>query len=320
LDKYDGFINRKTLSTAKEVEEVEVRATLSKKGGLDSEGSVWSVELNSSQLWRLDVASELSSGIKAALRVLAEPKSCLSAQTDPVRVAIVDSASHEASDAALAVAVKLDSTCESCPDASSAVADLGGHSQLGNNLPVGINSCAKAWSEGKVAVLSKEAIAGCNGSHCSQTKTSAGVREALVGVGIHCRNEGSEAAKDLLLLGTLGGSRVEAEESGVGGRRCTRWSRRWCWCSSGWCSRCWSRCRCRGWSRRGTSNATGEGHLGVGHGNNHGGDDKEGWRDEAEVFHFSFGEKLEIGGDLKKRGVLFLLRDGRFYRALLCAH
>ena len=45
----------------------------------------------------------------------------------------------------------------------------------------------------------------------------------------------------------------------------------------------------------------------TGHGNNHGGDDKEGWRDEAEVFHFSFGEKLEIGGDLKKRGVLFLV-------------
>ena len=28
MDKYDGFINRKTLSTAKEVEEVEVRASL----------------------------------------------------------------------------------------------------------------------------------------------------------------------------------------------------------------------------------------------------------------------------------------------------
>ena len=39
----------------------------------------------------LDVASELSSGIKAALRVLAESKSCLSAQTDTVSVAIVDS-------------------------------------------------------------------------------------------------------------------------------------------------------------------------------------------------------------------------------------
>ena len=39
----------------------------------------------------LDVASELSSGIEAALRVLAESKPCLSAQTDPVRVSIVDS-------------------------------------------------------------------------------------------------------------------------------------------------------------------------------------------------------------------------------------
>jgi len=88
--KYDGFINSATLSTAKEVEEVEVRATLSKKGGLHSEGSVWPVELNSSKLWRLDVASELSSSIKASLRVLAESKPCLSAKTDPVSVAIVD--------------------------------------------------------------------------------------------------------------------------------------------------------------------------------------------------------------------------------------
>jgi hypothetical protein len=30
--------------------------------------------------------------------------------------------------------------------------------------------------------------------------------------------------------------------------------------------------------------------------------------------------KLSFVWDLKKRGVLFLLRDGRFYRALLCAH
>ena len=40
----------------------------------------------------------------------------------------------------------------------------------------------------------------------------------------------------------------------------------------------------------------------TGHGNDHGGDDEEGWRDEAEVFHFSFGGKLEVGWDLKKRG------------------
>jgi len=310
--KYDGFINRKTLSTAKEVEEVEVGATLSKKGGLDSEGSVWPVELNSSQLWRLDVASELSSGIEAALRVLAESKPCLSAQTDPVRVSIVDSPSHEASNAALAVAIKLDSTCESCPDASSSVANLGGHSQLGNNLPVGVDSCAKAWPEGEVAVLSEEAVASRNRTHCSQTKTSAGVREALVGIGIDCRNEGAEAAKDLLLLGTLGGSRVEAEESGVGGRWSARWSR---WCRRCWCSSCW----CRGWCGGGPSNATSEGHLRVGHGNDHGGDDEEGWGDKAEVFHF-IGRKVGVCLGLEEEGVLFLLRDGRFYRALLCAH
>ena len=45
----------------------------------------------------------------------------------------------------------------------------------------------------------------------------------------------------------------------------------------------------------------------TGHGNDHSGDDEEGWRDKAEVFHFSFWGKLEVGGDLKKRGVLFLV-------------
>jgi len=223
---------------------------------LDSEGSVWPVELNPSELWRLDVASELSGGVEAALRVLAESEACLSTQPDPVSVSIVDPASYEASDAALAVAVKLDSTCESCPDASSTVADLGGHSKLGNNLSIGIDSCTKAWSEGEITVLSEETVASCNGTHCSQPKTSAGVREALVGIGIDCRNEGTEASEDLLLLGTLGGSRVESKESGVGGW----WSTRGC--SSGWCRYC-CRSRCRGRCRGSPSKATCEGHLRV---------------------------------------------------------
>ena len=38
----------------------------------------------------LDVASKLSSGIKASLRVLAESKSSLSTKTDPISVAIVN--------------------------------------------------------------------------------------------------------------------------------------------------------------------------------------------------------------------------------------
>ena len=66
--------------------------------------------------------------------------------------------------------------------------------------------------------MSEETVASCNGTHCSQAKTSAGVlkrepignhqksvdfyRKALVGIGIDCRNEGAEASKDLLLLGT----------------------------------------------------------------------------------------------------------------------
>merc|ERR1719412_3090830 len=79
---------------------------------------------------------------------------------------------------------------------------MGGDSQLGNNLSIGIDSCAKAWPEGEITVLSEEAVAGRNGAHCSQAKTSAGVREALVRIGIHCGNEGTEASKDLLLLGT----------------------------------------------------------------------------------------------------------------------
>ena len=44
----------------------------------------------------------------------------------------------------------------------------------------------------------------------------------------------------------------------------------------------------------------------TGHGNDHSGDGEEGWRDKAEVFHFSFWGKLVVGWDLKKRGVLFL--------------
>ena len=86
----------------------------------------------------LDVASKLSGGVESPLRVLAESKPCLSTQADPVSVSIVDTAwtsinhgqyneesdafnddaddendesltSDEASDPALAVAVKLDS-------------------------------------------------------------------------------------------------------------------------------------------------------------------------------------------------------------------
>ena len=40
----------------------------------------------------LDVASKLSGGIQAALRVLAEAEACLGAKTDPISVAIVDAA------------------------------------------------------------------------------------------------------------------------------------------------------------------------------------------------------------------------------------
>ena len=40
----------------------------------------------------LDVASELSGGVEAALRVLAESKPSLSAEPDPVSVSIVDTA------------------------------------------------------------------------------------------------------------------------------------------------------------------------------------------------------------------------------------
>jgi len=220
---------------------------------LDSKGCVWSVELNTSKLGRLDVASKLSGGIQAALRVLAEAEACLGAKTDPVSVAIVDAAGNEASDAALAVAVKLDSACESCSDASSSIANLGGHSKLGNDLSIGVNSSTKAWPEGEVTVLAEETVASSNRSHCSETETGAGVRKALVGVGIDCGNEWTEASKDLLLLRTwvqgendsgveqwiavvfhvlclsalfhtLGGSGVEAKESGVG---------RSCWCTRG---------------------------------------------------------------------------------------
>ena len=56
----------------------------------------------------------------------------------------------------------------------------------------------------------------------------------------------------------------------------------------------------------------------TGHGNDHSGDDEEGWRDEAEVFHFSFGGKLVVGGDLKKRGVLFLEVNQSTWVMIIC--
>ena len=44
-----------TKTTTKSTTTTMLRTCLSKKGGLDSEGSVWSVELNTSQLWGLQL-------------------------------------------------------------------------------------------------------------------------------------------------------------------------------------------------------------------------------------------------------------------------
>jgi len=123
--------------------------------------------LNSSKLGRLHIASQLSGGIETSLGVLAEPEASLSSEADSVGVAVVDAASNEASDAALAVSVKLDAAGESCSDSSATVTDLCGDSKLGNNLAVGVDSSTKAWPEGEVTVLAEETVACGDGSNRS---------------------------------------------------------------------------------------------------------------------------------------------------------
>ena len=111
----------------------------------------------------------MRSRVETALSVLTEAKPCLSTKTNTVSIAVVDATSDKTTDAVLAVAVELKPSSEGCADASSAVANLSGHSELGHDLAVGVDGGAKARTEGQVAVLAKKAVASGEGSYTGQT-------------------------------------------------------------------------------------------------------------------------------------------------------
>ena len=149
-----GLSLRLGLSLAsKEVEEVEAGGGLAEDSGLDTEGVVGSVELDSSELGGLDVAAELGGGHVLPV-LLADPEPGLEAGADAVSVTIVDSTSNKTSEAAVAVSVELDSSsegrsetltiahlcghsCDSLHD-SLVTAYLCGHAQLGHELTIGV--------------------------------------------------------------------------------------------------------------------------------------------------------------------------------------
>ena len=139
---------------SKQVEEVEPRCSLSKDGGLDSESIVWSVEVDSSHLTKLDISSQLRGGNSLSI-LTTEAEASLETWTDGVGVTIVDAASHESSNAIVTVSIQLDSASEGGAQ-TLAIAHLSCHTQLGNNLTIGVNRGAQAGSEAQVTVSTKE--------------------------------------------------------------------------------------------------------------------------------------------------------------------
>jgi len=167
--------------SSEQVEEVEARGRLVEDSWLDSKGVVWSVKVDSSQLWGLDVASKLGSGHSLA-SLAAESKTSLEARTDGVGVSVVDSTSNKSSNTTVTVAVQLDSTSEGCTE-TLAIAHLCGHSQLGHNLTIGVKGGSQGGAEAEVTVASKQTSASGHSSHSSKSSSSEGVLESLVLVG-----------------------------------------------------------------------------------------------------------------------------------------
>ena len=164
-----------------EIEEVEVGCSLAEDCWLDTKGVVWSVKVDSSQLWGLDVASKLGSGNSLA-SLAAESKTSLETRTDGVGVSVVDSTSDKSSNTTVTVAIQLDSTSEGCTE-TLAIAHLCGHSQLGHNLTIGVNSGSQGGAEAEVTVASKQTSASGHSSDSSKSSSSEGVLESLVLVG-----------------------------------------------------------------------------------------------------------------------------------------
>ena len=122
---------------SKQVEEVEAGGGLAEDCGLDTEGIAGSVELNSTKLRSLDITAELSSGHILTI-LLANSKTGLKAGADAVSISVVDSTGHKASEAAVAVPIQLDAASEGCAE-TLAIADLGGHTELGDDLTISIH-------------------------------------------------------------------------------------------------------------------------------------------------------------------------------------
>lgn len=166
---------------SKQVEQVEARGRLVEDSWLDSKSIVWSVEVDSSDLWSLDTSSKLGSGHSLAV-LAAESKTSLESRRDGVGVTVVDSAGHKSTNTTVTVAIKLDSTSEGRTQTLT-IAYLGGHAKLGHKLTIGVKCCSQGGAETEVTVASKQTSTGGHSSDSSETSSSEGVLEALVLVG-----------------------------------------------------------------------------------------------------------------------------------------
>ena len=196
---------------SKEVEEVEAGSWLAEDSGLDTKGIVRSVELNSSELGSLDIAAKLGCGNILTI-LLADAKTGLEARGDAVSISIVDTAGNKASDAAVTVSVKLDSSSEGCAETLT-IAHLGGHTQLRNNLTIGVHCGPEAGSEAQVTVSSKQTVASGHSSDSAETSSSQSVLETLARVGGGQQTRGEEPG-----VGS-GGLGLGGEGAGVSGER-----------------------------------------------------------------------------------------------------
>jgi len=107
-----------------QVEEVELRGGLAQDSGLDSQGSVGPVKLDTRQLGSLNIPTQLCCGVQVTILVMSESESSLSPEPDTVSIAIIDPSGHEASYARLALPIQLQPSGEGRPYSSSTVSHL----------------------------------------------------------------------------------------------------------------------------------------------------------------------------------------------------
>lgn len=192
---------------SEEVEEVEAGGWLAEDSGLDTKGIVRSVELNSSELGSLDIATELGCGNILTI-LLTDAKTGLEARADAVSISIVDSAGNKASDAAVTASVQLDSSSEGCAETLT-IAHLGGHSQLGDDLAIGVHCGPEAGSEAQVTVSSEQAVSSGHSPDSAETSGGQGVLESLARVGGGQQTRGEEPGV------STGGLALGGEGAGV---------------------------------------------------------------------------------------------------------